>query len=87
MKKIEDDVVIVDVREKEEYLEGHIVDSINIPYDTIDKNVHLDKNKKIKVYCKSGKRSHIAYQILKELGYDVEDLGAYDNINMNKTKK
>ena len=86
IKKERDDIVIIDVRTKEEYLEGHVVNSINIPYDLIDENINIDKSKKIQVYCKSGKRSHIAYQTLKELGYDVEDLGDYDSINMEKTK-
>jgi phage shock protein E len=76
--------VIVDVRTKEEYDESHIKGAINIPYDQIDSNTNLDKNKTIKVYCKSGKRSNIAYNTLKSLGYRVIDLGAYDSINMEK---
>lgn len=82
--KKEEDMIIVDVRTKEEYEESHVVGAINIPYDTIDKNTKLDKNKIIAVYCKSGKRSSIAYQTLKELGYKVKDLGAYDNITLEK---
>ncbi len=75
---------IVDVRTKEEYEEGHVKGAINIPYDTINENTKLDKNKTIMVYCKSGKRSAIAYNTLKELGYDVYDLGAYDSITIEK---
>lgn len=78
--------IILDVRTKEEYEEGHVKDSINIPYDEIDENVDLDKDKTIMVYCKSGKRSSIAYSTLKDLGYDVLDLGAYDTIGLEKTK-
>ncbi len=73
--------IIVDVREKEEYDESHLKGAINIPYDTIDEKVDLDKTKKILVYCKSGKRSSIAYTTLTNLGYDVYDLGAYSNID------
>lgn len=76
--------IIVDVRTEDEYNEGHVVESINIPYDTIDENVDLDKSKTIMVYCRSGKRSGIAYNTLKELGYEVIDLGAYDTINLEK---
>ena len=83
-KKLDDDVIIVDVRTFEEYSEGHIKGAINIPYDTIDENVELSKDSKIKVYFKSGKRSKIAYDTLKKLGYDVEDLGAYANIDLPK---
>ena len=75
---------IVDVRTKEEYEEGHVKDAINIPYDEINENIKLDKNKTIMVYCKSGKRSSIAYATLKDLGYDVYDLGAYASITLEK---
>lgn len=76
--------IIVDVRSEDEYNEGHIVDSINIPYDQIDENINLDKTKTIMVYCRSGNRSSIAYNILVDLGYDVLDLGAYESINLEK---
>lgn len=79
-----DNYIIVDVRSYNEYLEGHIVDSINIPVDTIDENVSLDKDKTIVVYCRSGNRSKTAYNYLKELGYKVIDLGAYSNIDLDK---
>ena len=81
---IEKKPIIIDVRTKEEYEEGHIKGAINIPYDQIDENIKLDKTQKLKVYCKSGKRSAIAYEKLKELGYDVDDLGAYDTIELEK---
>ena len=76
--------IIVDVRTKEEYDEGHVEGAINIPYDEIDESVNLDKNKIIMIYCKSGARSKIAYNTLKELGYDVQDLGAYSSVNLPK---
>ncbi len=80
----ENNYIIVDVRTKEEYNTSHIVGSINIPYDTIDENIDLDKSKTIMVYCKSGKRSSIASGTLENLGYNVLDLGAFDSINLDK---
>ena len=80
----EDNYVIVDVRTEEEYNESHVVESINIPYDVIDENVEIDKDKTVMVYCRSGKRSAIAYEMLTSLGYDVLDLGAYDDISLDK---
>ena len=62
---LENDFVIVDVRTKEEYELGHIEKAINIPYDELDENVDLDKERIIFVYCKSGNRSKIAYNILR----------------------
>lgn len=83
----ENNYIIVDVRTKEEYDSSHVVGSINIPYDTIDENTDLDKSKTIIVYCRSGKRSSIASEILKKLGYNVLDLGAFDSINLDKEWK
>ncbi len=80
----ENNYIIVDVRTKEEYDTSHIVGSINIPYDTIDENTGLDKSKTIMVYCRSGKRSSIATETLKNLGYNVLDLGSFDSINLDK---
>lgn len=79
----ENEYIIVDVRTKEEYEEGHIVDAINIPYNVIE-NSDLDKNKIIFVYCKSGKRSSVAYNTLTNLGYNVYDLGAFSEIDLPK---
>lgn len=80
----ENEYVILDVRTEDEYNEGHLVDSINISYDLINENIELDKEKIIFVYCKSGKRSKIAYDNLKRLGYTVYDLGAFDSIDLPK---
>lgn len=75
--------IIIDVRTEDEYNKSHVKDSINIPYNQID-NVDLDKRKDILVYCQSGARSKAAYDTLKELGYNVYDLGAYENIKLEK---
>lgn len=76
--------LIIDVRTEEEYKEGHIKKSINIPYDEIDENIEIDKDKIIFVYCRSGNRSSIAQEALTQLGYIVHDLGAYNNIDLPK---
>ena len=80
----ENNYIVVDVRTNEEYKESHVKGSINIPYDEIDENTDLDKTKTIMVYCKSGVRSNKAYNTLKELGYNVIDLGAYDKVELDK---
>ena len=80
----EGNYVMLDVRTKEEYEESHIKGAINIPYDEIDEKTDLAKEKTIFVYCRSGKRSGIAYDTLTKLGYNVIDLGAFDSINMEK---
>jgi len=79
-----DNYIIIDVRTKEEYDELHIKNAINIPYDKINENSEIDKNKIIFVYCKSGKRSKIAYETLVNLGYIVYDLQGIDDIALDK---
>jgi rhodanese-related sulfurtransferase len=73
--------VIVDVRNPDEYNESHIKGAVNIPVDAIDESVRLDKDKRILVYCKSGKRSSQAFNKLTELGYNVYDMGAMNDID------
>ena len=85
-RRQEKEYVIIDVRTKEEYDESHVVNSINIPYDEIDSKIDIDKDKVIFVYCKSGRRSSIAYDTLTTMGYKVYDLGAYENIDLPKEK-
>lgn len=80
----ENEYIIVDVRTEEEYDSEHLVDAINIPYDEIDEDTDLDKNKLIFVYCRSGNRSKKAYDTLISLGYNVYDLGAIDSIDLPK---
>lgn len=81
-KKIMDSgekVVILDVREQDEYDEGHIVGSILIPYTEIGNKAQEtlpDKDKQILVYCRSGRRSKIAAETLAKLGYtNVKEFG------------
>ena len=80
----ENNYIIVDVRTEEDYNTSHIKGAINIPYDTIDENTELDKEKTILVYCKSGTRSGIAKETLEKLGYEVINLGAFDSITLEK---
>lgn len=79
-----EEYIIIDVRTKEEYEEGHIANAINVPYDEIDSTIDITKDTVIFVYCKSGNRSTKAYNALKKLGYEVYNLGAYDNIDLEK---
>lgn len=63
--------VIIDVRTKGEYANGHIKGSINISVDQLNKNLSkfTDKNKPIITCCASGMRSASAMSILKSNGY------------------
>lgn len=80
----ENDYIIIDVRTKSEYEQLHVVDALNIPYDDIDENINIDKDTVILVYCQSGNRSHMAYNVLTNLGYTVYDMGGINDVDLPK---
>ena len=62
--------VIIDVRTKGEYQNGHIKNSVNIPLDSLPSNLaKLKKDKAIITCCASGMRSASAKSILKSNGF------------------
>ena len=72
-------VLLLDVREKDEYRYGHIAQSKNISVGSInvsESELPDDKETPIIVYCLSGARSKAACNILGNLGYtNIFDLG------------
>jgi rhodanese-related sulfurtransferase len=68
-----ENVKLVDVREDFEFNEGHIEGSINLPVGEITEasllELNLNKDDEILLYCRSGRRSAQAYEIMKEMGY------------------
>lgn len=74
----------IDVRTPHEHAQGHVPQSLNIPYDEIEQHIAAaapDKNTPIALYCRSGRRSEIARQTLLQLGYtQVQNLGSYDSL-------
>lgn len=73
--------IIVDVRSKGEYTQGHNPQSINIPLDILNsESQKLDKSKVILVCCASGTRSAMALGILKKNGFqNVMNAGSWNN--------
>ena len=65
-------VILLDVRSHQEYKEGHLERSINIPlYDLQKEALSKIRNKEdiVIVYCSAGIRSKKAVQILRKMGY------------------
>ena len=62
------DTIIIDVRENDEYNEGHIANAINIPLSEID-SMNYNKETTIILYCATGIRSTEAAKKLISLGY------------------
>ena len=71
--------IILDVRTQEEYDQGHIPGAILIPDTEIEataEEVLTDKDQLLLVYCRSGRRSKLASEILVELGYtNIKEFG------------
>lgn len=64
--------IIVDVREREEFVSGHIPMAINLPLQKLRQgNISMPRGKVLILYCETGGRSTAAASILSEKGYKV----------------
>lgn len=86
-----DDVQLIDVRTEGEFNTGSIQKAQNICVTTDgfkEKVKNLDKEKPVYLYCKSGKRSANAAEILKEMGFkEIYDMtGGYDEWSEKQSK-
>ena len=69
----EDSPLYLDVREQDEWDEGHIADAIHIPRGNLESRVETaapDRSRTVLLYCAAGNRSAFAAKTLQELGYD-----------------
>ena len=79
------DINILDVRSQNEYLNGSVDGSLNIPLINLTDNLDkLNSNKRSYIYCKGGYRSMIASSILNSKGInDITNIiGGYDSISL-----
>ncbi len=71
----------IDVRSAGEFESGHVAGAVNIPHTEIAERiaeVTRDKDASLYLYCRSGRRSSIAADVLAGLGFsDVTDVGGY----------
>lgn len=90
-----ENAVVLDVREENEFLSGHIVNSIHIPLNFLKErlaDLEKHKGKPIIVGCRSGQRSATACSLLKKQGFEqVYNLqggvAAWQNDNLPLVKK
>lgn len=72
----------IDVRTTEEFSSGHLDGALNMPHETIGREIAAavpDKNAEIHLYCRSGRRAGIAKQTLEDMGYrNVTNEGGYE---------
>ena len=67
----EQNFVYVDVRTDEEWSEGHVDGAIHVTLADVEagKTEMLPKDKELRVYCRSGRRSAQAIEALKKQGF------------------
>ncbi len=65
--------IFIDVREPLEFQTGHVVGALNIPPAELMSGASqlkdIPTDSAIIVYCRTGSRSNVAIQILKQLGF------------------
>jgi len=83
-KHVRSGALVVDVRTAEEFAGGHLEGALNIPFDKIAERVAelgSSKDRAIMLYCRSGRRSGIAQDTLKGLGFtNVLNGGGYEEL-------
>src|SRR5919108_1237867 len=71
---VSDSPAIVDVRERNEWDEGHIPGAVHVPRGHLESRIEAavpDRGKRIVLYCATGQRSALAAHTLEELlGYE-----------------
>jgi molybdopterin/thiamine biosynthesis adenylyltransferase/rhodanese-related sulfurtransferase len=70
----EDEPVLIDVRERGEWDEGHIPGAVHVPRGHLESRVEgivPDHSQPVILYCASGSRSALAAKSLEELGYET----------------
>ena len=68
-------VIIIDLRDEEEYRAGHIPSSVNIPYEELDEHKgSLQRNCLLIFYCDRGHISLMAARDLIKDGYNIKSL-------------
>jgi rhodanese-related sulfurtransferase len=66
---------ILDVREPDEWAEGHIPDAVHIPMAQVPERLdELDRDRPVVAVCRSGRRSGEVVDYLSRLGISAENM-------------
>lgn len=84
----EENLIIIDLRDRKDYQRHHISGAVNYPFDLLDANPHLlKKHQGYLLYCERGTQSFQMTRKLCMLGYHVLNLyggiNAYDSYMRN----
>jgi rhodanese-related sulfurtransferase len=79
---LQKEAIVIDVRTEQEFAEGHVQGSKNIPLNTIGAQIDAIKKigKPVITCCRSGARSGSAASILKQNGVDAINGGPWGNV-------
>src|SRR5262245_62523147 len=72
MRKAEDAVTLIDVREEEEWRRGHLPGAIHLCKGIIERDIEQaipDHDARLVLYCGGGFRSALAADALQQMGY------------------
>ena len=70
-----DGVFLLDVRDPDEFEEGHIPGAVNLPLNEIRSRIEeLPRDREISIYCGVGQRAYYATRILLQNGYHARNL-------------
>lgn len=77
-------VLYVDVRTPEEFASGHVAGAVNIPHDQMEarwREIAAHQGDSVVVYCRTGRRSGLAIDVLREKGFArLENGGGFDQL-------
>lgn len=79
--------ILLDVREPDEFGEGHVAGAINIPLGTLRQRIsELPHDSEILLYCSAGQRSHYATRILRLNQFKARNIsGGFTSYKAQKT--
>jgi rhodanese-related sulfurtransferase len=68
--KHDSQLFVLDVRSPEEFAQGHVPGAVNIPHDQVAARLaDIPRDKDVVMYCRSGRRTGLAGEILEANGY------------------
>jgi NADPH-dependent 2,4-dienoyl-CoA reductase/sulfur reductase-like enzyme/rhodanese-related sulfurtransferase len=87
-----DAALLVDVRDPDEFQEGHISGALNLPLNELRARLgELPRDRELWLYCRVGQRGYYATRLLMQHGFRVKNLPGgfltYDLVNSASTPK
>lgn len=80
------ETVVIDVRTPEEFAQGHLQGALNLNVQAPDFReqvaaLQLSPNQPVYLYCRSGRRSQRAAEILREMGFrKLYNIGGFEDL-------